>query len=1043
MRAGLVGHWVPAFAFQEAVLLKRNPSVPRLLLIFILIAIVVGAAQPACGSVFRSATLSWKILDPAHPNVVTFRLEAAFLASYPSFTWTEGSEQHYGAYPPVGAMLQLTNLLQFLPENAYISLPLPPATVFSRDYPAGEFIYVESVFTYTYPATTGTYFPKIYGNARLRDLLNDNRDISYLLLARIAIDMSAPHDSPVVAMPEIISVPRSQVTSFLMGAYAPQGGELTYSIPPVSETGMKAAVPYRGTRDNPIPIMSLDPKTGLMTWDTRGDSGSEVALGRYSVQLRVADAWGNYTFRDFVVDVVAESSGTPPRIAINGSEAPPTLSGRSPGSVTFELTGSDDDYSPQRVGFMHLAEYFWGTSPLTYTEEWAPPSWGVFTLPYWIIDSTNMVATMPVTINVTAAPKMTCPFSPFSGNWSSVLEATSAAGATMDYSSVITDPDSASVTVRWLQSDCDEALKNYSTAPEVVHSITLESGTGSEPFPQVFRLGGHWVKAYLSDEVGEGLRTGAYADNATCAFSVYVRDTKPPVLPALANVTVEATSASGAAVTFPDATDAVDGSVPLVCRPYESQGATLPSGSTFPFGSTRLVCTATDHSGNSASATFTVTVRDTTPPTIPANVTAVEATGLLTPVTFPDATDAVDGSVPLTCYSSYPNVVASGTAFPVGPWRFLCTAVDHAGNPAWQYMTIDVRDTTPPVIPALANVTVEATSSSGAVVPYVVAKATDIVDGAVALVCTPVSGSTFALGTNAVQCTATDRSGNRATASFTVTVRLASTTTTVTVSPNPAVAGTPVTLTATVTTSGSNTPTGTLILKDGSTTLGTGMLDAAGRLTYTTASLSSGIHSLTAVFGGDVTNAGSTSQAVSETIQDFALPMTPSPVTVTAGQSGVQTISVTPENGFTGDVTFLCSVPASMREASCSATTAHITGPSPAASTLTILTTGPHQVASIRRGISGLAASLGMLFGGFLCIGIPVMRRRRRVLWVSILSLSIFLALGTMSCGGGGTGKGGGTGHTDIGTPAGTYSLTVVAAGGTATHSMNISVTVR
>ncbi|MGH9144319.1 MAG: choice-of-anchor tandem repeat GloVer-containing protein [Vicinamibacterales bacterium] len=81
-----------------------------------------------------------------------------------------------------------------------------------------------------------------------------------------------------------------------------------------------------------------------------------------------------------------------------------------------------------------------------------------------------------------------------------------------------------------------------------------------------------------------------------------------------------------------------------------------------------------------------------------------------------------------------------------------------------------VPDTTPPVLTLPANVTVEATGPAGAVVPYT-ATATDLVDGSVTPSCLPVSGSLFALGTTTVNCSATDGSGNTATASFNITVR--------------------------------------------------------------------------------------------------------------------------------------------------------------------------------------------------------------------------------------------------------------------------------
>ena len=69
-----------------------------------------------------------------------------------------------------------------------------------------------------------------------------------------------------------------------------------------------------------------------------------------------------------------------------------------------------------------------------------------------------------------------------------------------------------------------------------------------------------------------------------------------------------------------------------------------------------------------------------------------------------------------------------------------------------------------------ADIVVEATSPDGAVVEYT-ASATDLVDAVVSVICSPVSGSTFPLGTTSVSCSATDTAGNIAEGSFNVTVQ--------------------------------------------------------------------------------------------------------------------------------------------------------------------------------------------------------------------------------------------------------------------------------
>ncbi len=69
-------------------------------------------------------------------------------------------------------------------------------------------------------------------------------------------------------------------------------------------------------------------------------------------------------------------------------------------------------------------------------------------------------------------------------------------------------------------------------------------------------------------------------------------------------------------------------------------------------------------------------------------------------------------------------------------------------------------DNTPPAIPVLADILAPATDGLGAVVTYLPPVVTDDVDGPVAPVCEPVSGTLFPLGTTPVTCTAWDSAGN-------------------------------------------------------------------------------------------------------------------------------------------------------------------------------------------------------------------------------------------------------------------------------------------
>jgi uncharacterized protein len=91
---------------------------------------------------------------------------------------------------------------------------------------------------------------------------------------------------------------------------------------------------------------------------------------------------------------------------------------------------------------------------------------------------------------------------------------------------------------------------------------------------------------------------------------------------------------------------------------------------------------------------------------------------------------------------------------------------DH--DPAVAYFHLPAENT-PPVLTLPGDITVEASGPAGTNVSYTVS-ATDNVDGDVPVSCEPPSGSTFALGSTIVNCSASDSHGNVAHGSFTVTV---------------------------------------------------------------------------------------------------------------------------------------------------------------------------------------------------------------------------------------------------------------------------------
>jgi hypothetical protein len=270
-----------------------------------------------------------------------------------------------------------------------------------------------------------------------------------------------------------------------------------------------------------------------------------------------------------------------------------------------------------------------------------------------------------------------------------------------------------------------------------------------------FSVGVHTVTASASDLSG---------NSASKDFTVTITepapppDTTDPVIDVPADITKEATGPDGAVVDFVvSASDETDGPVEVNCTP--------DSGSVFPLGETTVNCSAIDEASNEASTSFKVIVEDTTAPAITAEDIELEATGPTTPVTFnASATDLVDGDVPVSYSDSGP--------FSVGSHVVTVTATDAAGNSTTKDFTVKVKDTTPPELSDLPDITVEATSSAGAVASYFPATAFDLVDGSLdaSVIYSQASGSVFPLGETTVNYSVSDNAGNSVAKSFKVKI---------------------------------------------------------------------------------------------------------------------------------------------------------------------------------------------------------------------------------------------------------------------------------
>ena len=139
------------------------------------------------------------------------------------------------------------------------------------------------------------------------------------------------------------------------------------------------------------------------------------------------------------------------------------------------------------------------------------------------------------------------------------------------------------------------------------------------------------------------------------------------------------------------------------------------------------------------------------------------------------------------------------------------------------------------------------------------------------------------------------------------------TSTALTANPTSTVAGRTVALTATVTAGGSPVTSGTVTFYNGTTSIGTGAVNASGVVTLSLTTLPVGADSITANYGATAHFAASTSNAATVTVTaagagsaSYTIAASPASLTIVAGQTGTTTLTFTPVGGYAGTLTLSC-----------------------------------------------------------------------------------------------------------------------------------------
>ncbi|MEZ4939657.1 MAG: HYR domain-containing protein [Saprospiraceae bacterium] len=326
----------------------------------------------------------------------------------------------------------------------------------------------------------------------------------------------------------------------------------------------------------------------------------------------------------------------------------------------------------------------------------------------------------------------------------------------------------APVTANTVSGQCD-AVVTYNVAadgtptPALTYAFTgattgSGSGTGSGA---TFNAGNTTVTVTATNTCGA----------PTCVFTVTVTDNEPPTISCPANTTVAADGSCSAQI----------GSYVLASKMDNCTASGSITESQSPVSTTSIsghnsvqtvTLTATDAASNTATCSFSVTLKDVTAPTIvcPANTTV--SADIFGNYTVADFTGSATASDNCTANPSKTQSPAIGSTLGVGNHTITLTATDGAGLTGTCTFTLTAQaGCTAPAVSCPANLTVTVNANCTAdLADYTGMSTVSGGCGNSTVTQSPAIGATLGLGNHTVTLTATDQVNNTGTCAFTVTL---------------------------------------------------------------------------------------------------------------------------------------------------------------------------------------------------------------------------------------------------------------------------------
>jgi gliding motility-associated-like protein len=305
----------------------------------------------------------------------------------------------------------------------------------------------------------------------------------------------------------------------------------------------------------------------------------------------------------------------------------------------------------------------------------------------------------------------------------------------------ITAPAAVTATTN---NGCTRTGLNLGT-PVTADNCSVASVTNNAP--TAFPIGTTIVTWTVTDGSGK---------TATATQTVTINDVIFPTITAPAAITANTTTGCIAAN--------IALGTPVTADNCSVATITNNAPAVFPLGTTTVTWTVKDGSGNTTTATQTVTIVDIIYPTIvaPAAITVNTTTGctaigfsLGTPVTADNCSVA-------TVTNNAP------TSFPIGTTTVTWTVTDGSGNSTTATQLVTVIDNVNPTITAPSAVS--ANTTNGCTASGIILGTPITADNCTVASVTNNAPSVFPIGSTTVTWTVTDGSGNSATATQVVTV---------------------------------------------------------------------------------------------------------------------------------------------------------------------------------------------------------------------------------------------------------------------------------